>query len=53
MPLDLVKGLVGKTGKLHLAHRVQAVNGHADGHADDAGFRQGGIEHPLFPERFD
>jgi hypothetical protein len=41
---DLLERRVGERVELHLDHRAEAVHRHADGHADDAGLGQRGVE---------
>jgi len=50
---DLVHGVVAETVELHLADRLQPVDGHADGHPDDGGFRERGVHHAPLPEGLD
>jgi hypothetical protein len=47
---DLLEGRVGEGVELHLDDRPHAVDGHAHGHSDDAGFRQGRVEAALLTE---
>ena len=47
---DLVKGRVDEVGELDLRDRDQAVEGGADRHTHDCGFRQGCVQHPRLAE---
>ncbi|MNY35608.1 hypothetical protein D3C86_1700280 [compost metagenome] len=47
---DLVDGREDVVHELDLGDRAQAVEGHADGGADDAGLGEGGVDDPVLAE---
>ena len=44
MTLDLMEIQIAETGKLDLTDGPETIDRHADGHADNAGFREGSVQ---------